>query len=47
MASSRSGEPGRPDVEFRGVAGKKILDFGPIGRVRRSLYVITTLSVIP
>jgi len=35
------------DAEFMGVKRGKILDFGPMGRVRRSLYVITTLSAIP
>jgi hypothetical protein len=30
-----------------GVKRGKILDFGPMGSVRRSLYVITTLSAIP
>jgi hypothetical protein len=30
-----------------GVEREKILDFSPIGKVRRSLYIITTLSAIP
>jgi hypothetical protein len=35
------------DAEFMGVKRGKILDFGPMGRIRRSLYIITTLSGIP